>query len=827
VGIGASAGGLEPIAQFIKQVPANSGLAYIVVQHLDPVHKALLAELLQNSTAMTVVEAEQDTLIEPDHVYVIPPNKELTVVDGRIRLAQPIEPRGLRLPIDALFFSLAQSQGPLAIAVVLSGMGFDGTKGLQAIKSAGGLTAAQRPESAQFDSMPKNAIDSKLADIIALPAELPELILSHGDRKTGIATVKAAVPNVKKPVQDPMERITAALKQHTRHDFSQYKPSTLNRRIARRMAIHKIDSPASYADFLEGSSQEIDLLFKEVLIGVTEFFRDFPVWEKVANTVLPELFARRLEQPELRAWVVGCSTGEEAFSLAILFCEAAEKFAQPNKFSLQIFASDISSGAIDLGRRGEYPLSISTRVSEERLRRFFTVHDNVYRVRKQIRDMVLFAEHDLLLNPPFTKLDFLSCRNLLIYFDAGLQAKLMPLFHYSLLPGGVMLLGSSETIGRFSDLFEPIDAKSRLYLRLKSRSKGLRGYLMTEFPPLNQKTEDLPVISANPVNIPDTLQSAANELLLQSFSPAAVVVNASGDITYISGRTGKYLEPAAGKANWNFHSMIREGLRAPVSEALLKAPSMSESIELTDLEVQIIGGVQRVDVTVQALREPAPLQGYVMIVFRDVAPPLIGKKTHKVKPQTADSLATELQKCRDQIYVLQEKARKADEERQTTHEELQSANEELQSSNEELTTSKEEMQSMNEELQTINAELHSKLDELSLAQSDLKNILNSTEIAILFLDQNLNVRRFTDSVSQLFKLRENDVGRPLSDLSTILQYPTLEEDARKTLNTLIFSEKRISASDDRCLVVRIMPYRRIDNIIDGLVITFVNVTGKS
>ncbi|RDB42943.1 chemotaxis protein CheB [Halomonas sp. DQ26W] len=830
MGIGASAGGLAPLEQFLASVPPHSHMAYVVVQHLDPNHKALLTELLQRVTSMSVREVTQGMTIEPDCVYVIPPNTELSVADGLLNLAQPMEPRGLRLPIDVLFSSLASAKGEQAIGVVLSGMGSDGTLGLQAIKAVGGLTAVQQPDSAQFDAMPKSAIAANCVDIIAPPGELPARILSCLEQVPELGTPDglSAEPGAEPELEStPLQRILYLLQQRTRHDFSLYKPSTLHRRIERRMAIHAIATLALYADYLQRNPQEIDLLFKEVLIGVTSFFRDAPVWQYLADTALPELLARQPREPHLRAWAVGCSTGEEAYSLAMIFTEVRQKLSQAHDVTLQIFASDLSPDAIATARRGHYPANISNSVSPERLARFFTPHGDGYRINSDIRDLVLFAQQDVVLDPPFTRLDFISCRNLLIYFDHSLQRKLIPLFHYSLRTGGVLLLGSSETVGRHTKLFAPMQSKLRFYQRVDSAHSSETRLPIKSFPPLSWIAKEHPVSSSSTSSQKtDNLQAAADQVLLQVYAPAAVVVNDEGDVVYISGRTGKYLEPAAGKANWNFHAMVREGLRTPIARALRQAANQSEPLQLQSLQVQLPGGgIQSVDVTVQALREPTALRGMKMIVFRDIASAHARSGNKNPSKTAAQQVqAAELQQFQDEIQTLREENRASQEELQSANEELQSTNEELQSTNEELTTSKEEMQSMNEELQTINAEMQTKLDDLALAQSDMNNLMNSIEIAILFLDQNLNLRRFTDRASKIISIRKGDLGRPLSDLTTSLQYPELMDDALNTLSTLAFSEKQITTTDDRWYTVRIMPYRRLDNMIDGVVITLLDIT---
>lgn len=825
VGIGASAGGLAALEQFLSHVAPGSGLAFIVVQHLDPTHKALLAELLQRVTDMPVREATRNLRVEPNCVYVIPPDTEMSLVGGSLNLKKPHEPRGMRLPVNVLFSSLASDQGERAIAVVLSGMGSDGTMGMQAIKAAGGLTVVQQPDTAQFDMMPKSAIAAGCGDIVAPPAQLPERILAY----------VAKVPDVAAPSEERAQQalvptylhsIFRLLQERTRHDFSLYKQSTLHRRIERRMAIHGIATLAQYTDLLRQSPQESDLLFKELLIGVTSFFRDPAVWQYLAEVALPQLIARRGPHGKLRAWSIGCSTGEEAYSLAMVFTEALQRSQHSHSHSLQIFASDLSPDAIARARRGRYPASIATDVSAERLARFFTAHENHFQINQNIRDMVLFAQHDVVLDPPFTKLDLIVCRNLLIYFDATLQRKLIPLFRYSLLPSGLLLLGTSETVGKFNAQFTTVgDRKLRLYLRQDSGPASAPDFLMKSPLRTFKATPEFPLTSPNnPIHPADSLQVAADQMLLQLYAPAAVVLNADGDIVYISGRTGKYLEPAAGKANWNFHAMVRDGLRAPLTEALRQAAARREPLLLHGLQIHTPGGTQAVDVMVQAMHEPSALRGMTMVVFRDVAANPAARRGRKAQASGEAAHALELQRLSDEIQTLREESRASKEELQSANEELQSTNEELQSTNEELTTSREEMQSMNEELQTINSELQTKLDDLALAQSDMQNLLNSTEIAILFLDQHLNVRRYTERASKIVNVRESDVGRPLSDLTTSLQYPALHEDALETLRTMAFSEKQIPTNDDRWFSVRILPYRRLDNVIDGVVITFVDIT---
>ncbi|MEX1197440.1 MAG: chemotaxis protein CheB [Pseudohongiellaceae bacterium] len=826
VGIGASAGGLAALEAFFRHTPADTGMAFIVVQHLDPTQRALLPELLQRFTAMPVHEAAHDTAIQADSVYVIPSNAELRVENNRLKLARPHEPRGMRLPVDVLFSSLASAQNEQAIAVVLSGMGSDGTLGLQAIKAIGGLTAVQEPESAEFDAMPRSAIAAGCCDIVATASELPARILAYSKRIS-----KPLPGEIPKKLTKPLQRIVKILQNQTRHDFSLYKTNTLSRRIERRMAIHGIATLPDYALYLEKNNQEVQLLFKEILIGVTAFFRDADIWEYLSEKALPELLEKVQPGENLRAWVVGCSTGEEAYSLAMVVTEALARSDRGKTINFQIFASDLSPEAITIARAGRYPHSVEKQVSARRLADFFTRTDSHYQINQAIRDRVLFAQHDVILDPPFTRLDLIACRNLLIYFDPMLQRRLLPLFHYSLRDSGLLMLGNSETVGRLNHLFEPLKPRHRIYRKLKNDSISGSRFLLKSFPPLSTLSKEQlmpePTIPSERV---ESLQTAADHLLLQVYSPAAVVLNPNADIVYISGRTGKYLEPAAGKANWNIHAMAREGLRTPLYTALQQAAFQDEPIELRDVAVQSAASEQQVDVTVQALSEPAALKGMTMVVFRDSSEVTRRKRSKRATTSETDH-ADEVQRYQKAIEQLSEEAKysreelqASNEELQSTNEELQSTNEELQSANEELTSSKEEMQSMNEELQTINTELQTKLDDLALAQSDMQNVLNSIEIAILFMDQNLNVRRYTARAASIISLRESDVGRPLRELTTIMEYPGLEDDARATLDTLVVSEKQIPTSEGRWFSIRIMPYRRLDNVIDGVVMTMVDIT---
>jgi two-component system CheB/CheR fusion protein len=834
VGIGASAGGLEALEIFLANVPENSGMAFVIVQHLDPTHKGIMVELLQRGTPMKVFQIKDRMRVEANCVYVIPPNKDLSILHGVLNLFVPLAPRGLRLPIDFFFRALAEDQQEHSIGVILSGMGTDGTLGLRAIKEKGGSVFVQSPDSAKFDGMPRSAVEAGLADVTSAVEELPDNINAYVHHTPLFTKPKPSKGSAlgkhlldEDQAKSSIEKVILILRAQTGHDFSLYKKTTIHRRIDRRIGLHHMDNIAAYVRFLRENPQEVELLFNELLIGVTNFFRDPAAWEILKTEALPKLLAKRSPEQTLRAWVPACSTGEEAYSLAMLFEEALDSL-KPHKtaknFKLQIFATDLDLHAIERARAGIYPQNISADVSPERLSRFFVKEERGYRVSKSIREMVIFAPQNIIMDPPFTKLDLLTCRNLLIYLAPELQKKLLPLFHYSLKPDGILFLGTSETIGGFDELFAPVDGKMRLYQR---RETGQPAQAV-EFPTAFSKAR--PSASAKVIKPSVNIQSLADSLLLQTYSPAAVMTNENGDILYISGRTGKYIEAAAGKANWNIFVMAREGLRYELSSAFQKALLKKETVTLKDVVVGTNGGMQRVNVTIQPIQDAGELHGMMMIVFNDVAAPPIGKLS--VKPvhgrgaaaKNTAELQQQLDHFRMEVQNIREEMQTSQEELQSTNEELQSTNEELQSTNEELTTSKEEMQSMNEELQTVNNELQANLDELSHVNSDMKNLLDSTDIATLFLDSNLRVRRFTAQTSKITQLIPADVGRPITDLASALLYPQLAEDAREVLRTLVKVDRQISLPNGDWFGTRILPYRTLENMIDGVVITFTDIT---
>jgi two-component system CheB/CheR fusion protein len=837
VGIGASAGGLEALTLFLKPIPKATPFAFVVVQHLDPTIKGMLPELLQRVSALPVVEVTEARMVERGHIYVIPSNTELTIANDTLHLAQPDEPRGMRLPIDLLFRSLADNSRAKSIAVVLSGMGNDGTLGAQHVREVGGAVFAQDPASAKFDSMPRSVIDAGFCTDIA-PAELVYALIDAHSRKGASGPVdkspdapRAAVGALSKvdgdldQRQQPLlDEIVRILREQAGHDFSNYKQSTLARRIERRIAVHHLESLSDYAKFLIENPVEGDLLFNELLIGVTAFFRDPAVWEQLSAEVIPALLAAHPAGGTLRAWVAGCSTGEEAYSLAIIFKEVLLRVKPDVPYSIQIFATDLDKHAIDRGRAGRYPATIAADVSEERLARFFVKDDGFYHVAKEIRELLVFAPQNMVMDPPFSKLDILTCRNLLIYLTATLQRKLLPFFHYALNPGGVLVLGTAETVGSATNLFSALSGKTRIYRRLDSPIEldhlGFASPLVRGSAALSTGGTDKKMTAAM------NLQTMADRVLLQHFAPSAVLVTDQGDILNVTGKTGRFLEPAAGTANWNLFAMARDGLSHAIHEGFRRAVRTKETVSI-DTKIDGTPPIF-VRVAMQPLTESENMRGMMLVVFTELPGTTAGKVTEKRTGAKAGlgaaALTKELHIAREELQASHSEMLASQQELTAAIREMQSTNEELQSTNEELTTSKEEVQSMNEELQTVNHELQAKLDELALASTDMSNLLNSTSIATLFLDRNLLVRRFTTQTAKVINLIPGDIGRPITDIVSALNFKEMAEDVREVLRTLVIRQREVASRDGRWFDVRILPYRTLDDRIDGVVLTFNDIS---
>ena len=822
VGIGASAGGLEAMQEFFRHLPATSGQAFVVVSHQHAGHVSLLPSLLSRCTAMPVVETKDGMEVEANHVYLAPGGINLAIMHGKLHFMEQEVQERVPLPIDYFFRSLAEDQKQRAVGIILSGTGTDGTVGLRAIKAESGMTIAQDPQSAKFDGMPRAAITAGVVDVVQLTEKMSEPLLAYARSLT------RPVSSLPHPdASQALQKIFILLRDRAGNDFARYKANTVHRRIERRMRVHQIETEKQYLRFVQANPTELDGLFQELLIGVTSFFRDSLVFEALMHKGLPALVDDKPEGATLRVWVAGCSTGEEAYSLAILIQEYLTK--KKRRLTVQVFASDLDSRAIETARTGLYPIGIAGDLTPARLQRFFTKEDNRYRIKKEIRDLVVFATHNLLTKAPFTKLDLLSCRNLLIYLDAKAQHDILPLFHYALKPNGILLLGSSETIGGFEELFTPLDRKGKLFRRIPGpaalpRLDRFPGGLMTGAAETFGDAE-VPLATAPPHQIQNLIQ----QLLMSRYAATAVVVNARGEVVYVQGQTGAYLEPAPGPPTHLLVKMAREGLRHDLALALHQAARRESEVVRRNVRMKTNGNFILVNLTVKHIAEPEAFQGLFLVTFDQVRADKPAERKSTVSraaspPKKGESgLKRELEFTKQCLQQTIEEGHASDEELQSTNEELQSSNEEMQSTNEELETTKEELQSLNEELNIVNSELQGKLDALAEAQDDLQNLLNSTEVATIFLDNELRIKRFTTEAKRVSHLIAIDVGRPLSDIVSKLTDNRLLEDAHNVLQTLVVKERDVQATDGSWFFMRIVPYRTAKNTIDGLVMTFQNI----
>jgi two-component system CheB/CheR fusion protein len=847
VGIGASAGGLAAFEEFFSGMPADvgTGMAFVLVQHLSPDHKSILTNLVQRYTRMQVSEVVDGVTLRRDCAYIIPPNCDMALLAGRLHLLEPSAPRGQRLPIDFFFRSLAQELRERAIGVVLSGTGSDGTLGARAIKGEGGLVIAQIPGSTEFDGMPSSVIRAGLVDYELVPAEMPGKIMAYVGHAFG--KLERAGFSIAGRSDDVMNKIFVLLRAQTGHDFSQYKPNTVLRRIERRMAVHQVDSLSMYLKFLQGFPNEAILLFRDLLIGVTRFFRDREAFVGLEDTVIPKLLAEKPAGSVVRVWVPGCSTGEEAYSIAMLIQERI--LALRLGIKLQVFASDIDTQAIAVARTGVYPASVAPDISKERLGRFFTSVDGTasYRVNKDIRDLVVFSEQDLVRDPPFSKLDVISCRNLLIYLSGELQRKVLSIFHYALNPGGVLFLGTSETVGEFGDQFVALDRRLKIYQKRGDKI----GTFVQPASVLVRSIARRPIQDGlgirkafNPGKT--SLRDIAEQALLKQVAPAAALVNAQGVIQYLHGRTGQYLEPAEGEAGENnILKMARSGLRRELTTALHKAAMTSDVVCRRGLRVKTNGDYTLVDLSVQrVVPESDDLQEIPRFLVILRAAEDAGAEINAESPRSAfldgegavsdtnssddprvSALLKELHAKEEYLQSANEELETSNQELMASSEEMQSVNEELQATNEELETAKEEMQSINEELSTVNSELQSKVQDLSRINNDMNNLLAGTGIGTVFVDFQQRIMRFTPAAAAIINLIHGDVGRPVGHIvSNLMGYDRLEEDTQIVLNTLIPREVEVRSKKGLWYSMRILPYRTSDNVIEGAVISFLDIT---
>lgn len=828
VGVGASAGGVQALEGLFKNVDPEQEMAFVVVTHLSPDRESHLHSILSRHTRLKVAVAEDGMRVEPRVIYVMPPNAILTLEKRVLRLTRPQPGQRERKPIDIFFASLAKDIGERACGIVLSGGDGDGTLGVKAIKERNGLTLAQAPGSSgpQNPDMPHSAIASGVIDL-AIPAEQMGQRLAHFSHSFNLLgdLVQGEDENRSAEFQKQLDEIYALLRAHTSHDFSGYKIKTFLRRLQRRMQVVQAPTIEGYIERLHQDADEIVILFRNLLINVTNFFRDADAFAMLESEVIPKLFEGRTADNTIRVWVPGCATGEEVFSIAILLREYLEKHdAVPG---IQIFATDIDDAALSVARTARYPKALLDGVSRERREKFFTNDGASYVVRKEVRDLCIFSPHNVIKDPPFSRMDLVSCRNLLIYFGSRIQSRILPTFHYALKPGGYLFLGTAENISQHAELFSVVDKKHRIFQSRQLASASLP--LPLEVPTVVEEPRPSGSVRAM-AHTPFSLRQAIETQVMERFAPPHVVINQNGDVVYYSARTGKYLEPPQGVPNRQLLSMARCGLRLDLRNALQEARQnrqrvVKHNIALDDEDDRI----QFIDLTVEPMAHRAGGEALYLVLFADVGPLVSRSDAERRATRDIDSnmadLQHELRNTRESLQATIEEYETALEELKSANEELVSVNEEGQSTNEELEASKEELQSLNEELNTINHELNDKVSELDRANSDLRNLFESTQIATVFLDRNLVIRNFTPAVSQFFKLLPSDVGRPLTDLSTHLAYDEMKSDIQAVFDSGALRERQMVRDDQGIhYLVRLIPYRDGGERIEGVVVTFIDVT---
>lgn len=817
MGIGASAGGLDALKRFFATVPADSGLSYVVVVHLAPDRESHLADLLQPSAAIPVVRVEGDLCLEPNHVYVIPPGRNLNAVDSHVRLTPLERHRADRAPIDHFFRTLAETHDGASIAVILSGTGSDGAEGVRHIRECGGLVVVQEPRDAEYDGMPRAAINSGVVDVVSPLGEMVRHILGFVHTRPRLPREEEQAPADERP--DTLQQVLALVRVRTGHDFSRYKRSTVARRIARRMQIVGVAELGAYVELVRAEPREAAALLDDLLINVTRFFRDPEVFERLAADVIPRLFDGKGPLDRVRVWSVGCATGEEAYSLAILLLEEAAR--RPTPPQVQVFASDLHERSLRHAREGLYPAAIREDVSDDRLQRFFRRDDGGYRITKALRDVVVFAQHNLLQDPPFSRIDLVVCRNVLIYLQAEAQREVVDLFHYALQGTGYLLLGTAETLDR-SELFRLDHKESHLYRRRDARRSELR---VSSFSSVHA-SPPAPV-GADPVTRrpPGQTYGAVHVRMVERYAPPSLLINQEQNVVHVSEHAGRFLQHPAGIPTMSVFKLVREELRVELRAALHAARERREPVRSRPVELTIDGGPHQIILRVSPTGD-GELAGMTLVIFDEIESAETPAASGAVENEAAvRELEAELDLARSRMQTILEEFETSQEEMRASNEELQSANEELRSTMEELETSREELQSINEELQTLNQENKHKVEELSQLTNDLQNLLQATDIATLFLDRNLRILRYTPRVSDIFNVRHGDRGRPLGDLTHRLRYPGLIDDALRVLQSLVPIEREAENDDGSAwYVVRVTPYRTMDDRIEGVVITLVDVT---
>jgi two-component system CheB/CheR fusion protein len=818
VGLGASAGGLEALEQFFSNMPSDKGIVFVIVQHLDPTGHSSMPQILSRFTKMAIEVATDGMRVEPNSIYLMPPNKSMGIQNGALYLQEPARPPGLRLPIDFFFRSLAKEMGADAIGVILSGTGTDGTLGLRAIKAELGTVFVQDPESARYDGMPRSAINTGLADFVLKPGEMPGKLLQFVEHsvdngvKFGTSTEEA---------EEPLKQIFAIMRTRTGHDFARYKQTTIRRRLQRRMSVNQINDVAEYARFLKDNQDEVKALLKDLIISVTNFFRDPDAFDALKKQ-MKDLINSKSQGSDIRVWVAGCATGEEAYSVAIIISECLDELEK--RFQIQMYGTDIDVDALRIARSGKYPDNIAADVTPDRLKRFFIKENSTYLVKKEIREAIVFAPQNFIKDPPFSKMDLICCRNLLIYLESDVQKRLLPLLHYALKPSGLLFLGPSETSSESADLFTLLDRKWKIYQRREVIVSADRLNFPVAFAPSARGIPDEVRAVAEGAKIAELTE----KIFLDSYAPTFAVIDEKYRLLYVRGRTGRYMEIASGQPTLSVLEMAREGLRTELTSAVYQAISEKKKVVHEGVRVKFDGGFQTVNLIVAPLTEPGIPPGLLMIVFQEVGPTI---EEGKARPPAGGrkrvvELEDELRLTRENLQATIEELEATNEELKSANEELQSNNEELQSTNEELDTSREELQSLNEELTTLNAEIQDKNDQLTQANDDLRNFLNRTDIAFIFLDEDLKIRSYTPATLDVFNMRDIDVGRPISEITSLLAYDGVIGDAQGVLRTLRPIEKEVQRKDGRWYKMRILPYLTAQNVVSGLVMSFLDIDAQ-
>jgi two-component system CheB/CheR fusion protein len=826
VGIGASAGGLQALENFFAKLPADCNMAFVIVQHLDPHHESLMNSLLSKETPLQVNDIRDGIPVEANYVYIKPPGKDVVIQDRILYLQEAREKEGLRLPIDTFFRSLAEDQKEKAVCIILSGASNDGTLGAKLIKGEGGMVMVQEEHQAQYPRMPKSVIDAGLADIILPVEKMPEQLMQLIDHPFMVPKTPEAA---EKKFEKAAQQILMLVRTHTGHDFTQYKRNTVLRRIQRRMALNQINEMDNYRRYLRQNTEEVTYLFADLTINVTSFFRDKEAFISLLEKGIKPLMQKKQSDTTFRVWVPGCASGEEAYSLAILLVEAAEE--QEKYFDFKIFGTDINSDAIEAARSGEFPENIRADISELHLKRFFTKKGNKYHVDSKIRDLMVFAVHDMIRDPPFSNMELISCRNILIYMDNDLQKRVLPVLHYGLKTNGILFLGTSETVGDSANLFIPIDKKNKIYQHKDVEMEPLYHFHVPPLPYEQEKPEEtqkrekkfpLPKRS-------EKVRYLVERTILEKRSAPAVLIDETSEILYFHGETGRYLSPPTGEANFNIFNMTEGELHFRLSQAIEKVKENKEPVQINGVQVRYNDDFLSMNMICTPISSDKDRYHYILVEFEEHPPKALRPKERLIEEGEKDPSTIELEQklrvTRQELQATIEELETANEELKSSNEELQANNEELQSSNEELESSKEELQSTNEELETVNTELSKKNQDLLKADDDLNNLFASSEIGTIFLDNDLNIKRFTPTAEEVFNLNaDRDIGRPIKDITSNLEYDRLGEDADEVLNKLVRKEIKVRGRDRSWFVVRIVPYRTRGNIIEGVVITFLDVS---